>query len=98
MDGAISVQSDHLKKAEEEGDGTEDTSGTGDLESTGSALRVTASAAAAAAAGTLGVALGLVRASALGVSLLATASVDTLDDGVVLVLLESLACIVNVLL
>jgi hypothetical protein len=96
MDGAYSIQFDHLKEAEEEGDGTENAGGTGDLEGAGSAgvaARLAAALAARAAGGTL----GLVRASSLRVGLLATAGVDTLDDRVVLVALELLASIVEVL-
>jgi hypothetical protein len=96
MDGAYSIQFDHLKEAEEEGDGTKDAGGTGDLEGAGSAgvaARLAAGLAARAAGGTL----GLVRASSLRVGLLATAGVDTLDDRVVLVALELLASIVEVL-
>ena len=96
MDGAYSIQFDHLKEAEEEGDGTEDTGGTGDLEGASSA-GVTARLAATLGARAAGGALGLVRASSLRVGLLATASEDTLDDRVVLVGLELLAGIVEVL-
>ena len=97
MDGAYSIQFDHLKEAEEEGDGTEDTGGTGDLEGASSAGVRGPGLAAALAAVAVGGTLGLVRASSLRVRLLATASVDTLDDGVVTVGLELRANIVEVL-
>lgn len=101
MDQSVktSIKFDHLEEAEQDGDNTKDASGTGDLESAGGTLSITAGATAAAAARstavTVAVALGDV--AVLGVGLLTTASVGTLDGSVAAELLELLAGIIDVL-
>jgi hypothetical protein len=83
-----------LKEAEEDGDNTEEASGTSDLDG-GCGAVLGGVAAAARAAVALGGALWLV--TRLGVRVLATAGEGALDDGVVLQLLESRASVVEVL-
>jgi hypothetical protein len=85
---------DRLKEAEEDGDNTEEASGTSDLDG-GCGAVLGGVAAAARAAVALGGALWLV--TRLGVGVLATAGEGALDDGVVLQLLESRASVVEVL-
>lgn len=86
-----------LKKAEGNSDNGEDAGGAGDLEGAGSA-GVAALAAAAATGVALRSTLGLVRAVALRVLLLATAGELALDGTAVLEVLEGRADIVEVLL
>lgn len=88
-----------LKEAEEDGDDTEDASGAGDLERGSGTVRVATVAAGAARSAAVAGGRGtrLLGALALRVLLLATAGELTLDDGVALVLLESGAHIVEVL-
>lgn len=100
MDQSVktSIKFDHLEKAEQDGDNTEDAGGTGDLESAGGTLSITAGAGAAAAGSTaVTVAVALGDIAVLGVGLLATASVGTLDGSVAAELLELLAGVVDVL-
>jgi len=100
MDQSVktSIKFDHLEEAEQDGDNTEDASGTGDLEGAGGTLSITAGAAAAAAGSTaVTVAVALGDIAVLGVGLLATASVGTLDGSVAAELLELLAGIIDVL-
>jgi len=84
-----------LKKAEEDGDYTEEAGGTSDLDGGGGAGAGVAAAAAAGATVALGGAGRLV--TRLRVRVLATASEGTLDGAVVLLLLESRASVVEVL-